>query len=102
MNINQNESKTENRKEDGGNIWNLLNEFHGIKKVAMAPFVGILYVSQETLKISEKVKIGDSSLFERWVKMNENAEKEKEEHPIKWAAKKVAWGTVKGLFGAYK
>lgn len=92
MNIDNNNNKVDSvntNKEDEGNIWNLLNEYHGIKKVAMAPIVGVVYASVETIKIADKIKIGDKSVWDRWVDMQADSQKEKEEHPMKWAAKKV-------------
>lgn len=52
------------------------------------------------LKFNEYVgeKTG-KSLFDRMEEARENDEEMKENHPVKWTAKKILQGTIKGLIG---
>lgn len=48
--------------------------------------------------LSEKIYFRHRDKIDRIVEADE---KLKQEHPVRWATKKLAIGTLKGIFGAY-
>lgn len=90
-----------NNDASSNNVFRILDHFHGLKKVVVAPIIGIVYVSLEICKMSERIKIGDKSLQDRLIDMNIKSELEREEKPLKWAFKKLINGTIKGIIGGY-
>lgn len=61
-------------------------------------FIAFINASCACNEFIEK-KTGRNLLLELG-KMEEKDEKQREEHPWKWAGKKILWGTIKGITGA--
>lgn len=68
------------------------------EKVFNAAVIGpVVFTIGKTDEVVENLT--GKGLVERKAESIEKEEKEKDEHPIKWAGKKIAKGAVKGIVG---
>lgn len=70
------------------------------EKVFNAAVIGpVVFAIGKTDKVVENIT--GKGIIERKSESIEKEEKEKEEHPIKWAGKKIAKGAAKGIAGDF-
>ena len=76
------------------------NDLNAFEKVFNAAIIGpVVFAIGKADKAVESIT--GKGLIERKAESIEKEEKEKEEHPIKWAGKKIAKGAAKGIAGDF-